>query len=69
MQFSYTGSWDPASKVKPVNVLSHNELHLKMKMTDETMTWKDAFELFKFYRSLAGDNAKDVKIVDITQET
>ena len=35
VQFSYTGSWDPASKVKPVNVLSHNELHLKMKMTDE----------------------------------
>ena len=39
-----------------------------MKMTDETMTWKDAFALFKFYRSLAGNNSEAVKIVDITQE-
>ena len=37
-----------------------------MKMTDELMTWKDALELFKLYRSLAGKNSEDVKIIDTT---
>ena len=32
----------------------------QMKMTDELMTWKDALELFKLYRSLAGANIADV---------
>ena len=39
-----------------------------MKMTDELMTWKDALKLFKLYRTLAGENSEDVKIVDVTQE-
>lgn len=40
-----------------------------MKITDELMTWKDALELFKLYRSLAGNNSETVRIVDVTQET
>ena len=41
----------------------------QMKMTDELMTWKDALELFKLYRTLAGENSGEVKIIDVTQET
>ena len=56
--------------MKIYKVLSNGiSINWQMKMTDETMAWKEAFDLFKFYRSLAGDNAKNVKIVDITQET
>jgi hypothetical protein len=37
-----------------------------MKMTDELMTWKDSLELFKLYRTLAGENSGEVKIIDTT---
>ena len=38
----------------------------QMKMTDELMTWKDSLELFKLYRTLAGENSGEVKIIDTT---
>ena len=56
--------------MKIYKVLSNGiSINWQMKMTDETMTWKDAFALFKLYRSLAGNNPENVKIVDITLET
>ena len=55
--------------MKIYKVLSNGiSINWQMKMTDTTMTWKDAFKLFKFYRSLAGNNPESVKIVDITLE-
>jgi len=55
--------------MKIYKVLSNGiSINWQMKMTDELMTWKDALELFKLYRSLAGNNSEAVKIVDVTQE-
>ena len=55
--------------MKIYKVLSNGiSINWQMKMTDETMTWKEAFDLFKFYRSLAGENSEAVKIVDTTLE-
>jgi hypothetical protein len=53
--------------MKIYKVLSNGiSINWQMKMTDESMTWKDALELFKLYRSLAGENSGDVKIIDTT---
>jgi len=55
--------------MKIYKVLSNGiSIDWQMKMTDATMTWKEAFELYKLHRSLAGENRKNVKIVDVTQE-
>jgi len=53
--------------MKIYKVLSNGiSVNWQMKMTDELMTWKDALSLFKLYRSLAGANIADVKIIDTT---
>ena len=56
--------------MKIYKVLSNGiSINWQMKMTDELMTWKDALDLFKLYRSLAGNNSDAVRIFDVTQET
>ena len=72
VQFSYTGSWDPASKVKPVNVLSHHELHLKMKMTDEIcllyINWRWVFcDVNLFRRAIRNHKKLQIDFWSLTQ--